>query len=362
MRFAKFLVALLVISIFFTSCNKKKEGTEGETKGEIVKHEVTKSASSVTAAQIKALSDVLMAGDVLVKEKNGYNKEISELSRSFKNLKTPFLFKKGSKFKHVKISYSFSTVWVYVYSNADKKDADKLFWITINYKDNMTDTRRKRYNEKFAGLNTKHFKDAWVWALLKGDIEIQVSASGKTTKNDKAMEEVLKEFDIKAIETIFTAKTPYPKLKEYFLKMKVLNAKVRVVNDKFKAMEKDAIAAFEPFLNREGFLKDYTLSKIYYSTSNTFSLYVKKDKKNLATVYVGRADLIGALSYFRSKTVKNFKTEGFDSTSYKNNLVIVKLPKVAVKVTSYSKDPFTTAENLKKVAASILLKELAKIK
>ena len=375
MKFTKLLIALLVIAFSFAACGKKADETKKDTKKEVTKNtkkEVKKETKKevkaaptkdgITAAQVKALSDVFTYGDTLVTERKGYQKEISELSRDFKNMKTPFLFKANSKYKHTRVSYFSESVWTTVYANADKKEKDKLFWIIVSYRHSLDDYGRKSYRDKFAGYNAKHFKNSWAWILLKGDIEVKISGSSKETKNDKAMEEILKEFDIKAIESVFTEKTPYPKLKEYLLKIKAINAKIKVVNDKFKAKEKEAVAAFTPFLNTKGFLKDMELGKIYFTTSNSFSVYLRKDKKSLATLYVGRPDMIGALSYFRSKNVVNFKVEGFDSTSLKDNLVIVKLPTVAVKVTSYLNKEFAKVENLKKVASSVFLKSLSKVK
>ena len=373
MKITKILVALLVISFSFAACGKKKEVENKDTKKVEKKNEVTKKevkkvekkeavvVDTVTADQIQKLSEVFAYGDTLVTERKGYQKEVSDLSREFKNIKTPFLLKKGSKFKHTRVSYFSDSVWITVYADEKKVEADKLYWLTVSYKHSMTDSRRKSYRSKFAGYDASHFKNSWAWILLKGDIEIKIS-TGKTTKTDKAMEEILKEFDIKAIESVFAKKSPFPKLKEYLLKIKAIQAKITVVNDKFKAKEKEAIDAFMPFINTKGFLKDMELSKPYFTTSNSFSFYLKKDRKSLGTVYVGRPGLIGALSYFNNKTMKKFKVQGFDATSMKENLVIVKLPTVSVKVSSYMNKDFAKVENLKQVAGSMFLKSLSKVK
>jgi len=363
MRYVKFLITLFVISVSFMACNKKKEETKSEVKSEVVKQEVkkVKKPSFVTTEELKALSDIFLAGDTFIKEKKEYQKEISELSRKFKDIKNPFLLKKDSKFKYTRISYFSNSVWTSIYSSPDKKEASKLFWIIISYRHNIDDNARKAYKEKIFGLNAKRIKNSQLLVLLKGDIEIKIIKTPKANKNDKAIKEILKEFDIKAIETVFNDKTPFLELKEYLLKVKNLNVKINAINDKFKAKGKAARIAFKPFINKKGFLKDYNLSKIYYSTANSFSIYVKKDRKKIATIHIGRANLIGAVSYFKIKDIKAFKVEGFNSR-YLKNKVVVKLPKLAVKITSYLKGGFATEENLKKIATSIFLKDLAKIK
>ena len=363
MKVTKILIALLVISFSFASCGKKKTqdtNTKKETQKVVVKKEVN--TDGITAEQVKKLSDIFNYGDTLVEERKGFQKEISKLSKDFKSIKSPLFLKKGTKFKNVKVNYFADSVWTTIYADDKKKESEKLFWIIVNYKHSMTDRSRKSYKEKFAGHNAKVSKGSWAWVLLKGDIEIKITTSSNSVKNNKAMEEVLKEFDIKAIESIFNEKSPFPELKEYLLKIKAIQAKITAINKKFKEKELEATEAFKPFINHKGFLKDIELSKTYYTTSNSFSFYLKKERKTLGIVYVGRHSLIGALSYFRNKNINKFKLEGFDAISMKENLVIVKLPKVSVKVSSYSKLDFTKIENLKKVASSMFLQSLAKVK
>jgi hypothetical protein len=275
----------------------------------------------------------------------------------------PFLLKKDTKYKHTRVSYFSDSVWTTIYSDENKKEDSKLFWIIVSYRHSLDDNGRKSYRSKFAGYPATSFKDKWAWILLKGDIEIKISASNKSVQTDKAMEEVLKEFDIKAIESVFDAKSKYPKLKEYLLKIKAINEKITAVNDKFKEKEKEAVEALKPFIgNEEGILKGFDLSSINFTTSNTFSIYVKQDRKSLLTLNVGRPGALGLLSYFNNKNLVKSKIGSFETTTLKDNLAIIKLPTIAVKASTYFQSEFKNAEKLKAAAASLDLEGLSKVK
>lgn len=381
MKILKFLVAFLVISLSFTACGKKKAGevtdkgtTKVEKKADIKankkadvkanKKALTIKKSKVTEAQINKLSEIFAFGDALVKERKGYQHEIAVLSPEFKKVKTPFKIKANSKHKFVGYSYFADSVWVTIYPDAASMKARKgySFWITISYKHSIDENGRKSYREKFAGYPAKHFKDAWAWLLLKGDIEVKVSGYTKEAKSDKAMEAILKDFNLKAMGHIFDKKTKYPKLKAYFLKIKAINAKINAVNAKFKAKEKEGADAIKPFITNEGILKDLDLSRVTYYNSNTFLISVKKAKKFVFTLTIGRPGVLGLLSYFKDKNLKRSKVGGFDVTTLKDNLAMIKLPKVSVKASTYYKTEFKNAEKLKEAILSLDIAGLAKVK
>ena len=373
MGILKFLVAFLIISLSFTACGKKKGGevaekgtTKLEKKAEAKKAEAKKAnairKTKATEAQINKLSEIFAFGDKLVKERSGYQHEIAVLSPEFKKVKTPFKIK--GKHKFVGYSYFSDSVWITIYPNAKAMKARKnySFWITISYKHSIDEKGRKSYRDKFAGYPASHFKNAWAWMLLKGDIEVKVSGYTKEAKSDKAMEAILKDFDLKAMEHIFDKKTKYPKLKEYFLKIKAINAKINVVNAKFKAREKEGAEALKPFITKEGILKDLDLTRVTYYNSNTFSISVKKDKKFVFTLTIGRPGVLGLLSYFKDKNLKSSKVGNFDMTTLKDNLAMIKLPKVSVKASTYYKTEFKNAEKLKEAILSLDIDGLSKVK
>ncbi len=374
MKILKFLVVFLIISLFFTACGKKKgeevadKGTAKVEKKADVKKTNAKALtirdSKATEAQINKLSEIFAFGDKLVKERSGYQHEIAVLSPEFKKIKTPFKVKAKSKHKFVGYSYFSDSVWVTIYPDEASLKARKnySFWITISYKHSIDEKGRKAYRDKFAGYPAKHFKNAWAWLLLKGDIEVKISGYTKEAKSDKAMEEILKEFDLKAMEHIFDKKTKYPKLKEYFLKIKAINAKINVVNAKFKAKEKEGADALKPFITNEGILKDLDLSKVTYYNSNTFLISVKQGKKFVFTLTIGRPGVLGLLSYFKNKDLKRSKVGGFEVTTLKDNLAMIKLPKVSIKASTYYKTEFKNAEKLKEAILSLDIKGLSKVK
>jgi len=385
MKITKFLVAFLIIAISFTACGKKKASEKADTKkvevekkvekkvdkkADTEKKESPKEAKALTIKkskasneQIKKLSEIFAYGDKLAEERKNYQKEIYELSREFKNLKTPFLLKKDSKYKYVKVNYFSNSMWVTIYPTEKKVDKEKLFWIIISYRDQLSDILRKSYRKKFAGYPASHSKDNWAWILLKGDIEFKISATAKSVKSDKAMEEVFNMFDIKGIESIFNKKTKYPKLKKYLLKYKEINTKITVVNNKFKEKEKEAVEAIKPFLtNEEGILKGYDLNQITFSISNTFLISVKKDKKSVFMMNIGRPSALGVLFYLNNKKLLHSKIGDFDATTVKDSLVMVKLNSLAVKASVYFKTEFKNAEKLREAVASIDLEGLAKVK
>ncbi len=384
MKIAKILIAFLIIALSFTACGKKKKDetpakdtkkvekkadAKKDTKADAKKEEkkadakkLTIRKSKATQEQIDKLSEIFAFGDKLVKERSGYQHEIAVLSPEFKKLKTPFKIK--GKHKFVGYSYFSDSVWVTIYPDEASKKARKnySFWITISYKHSIDDKGRKSYRDKFAGYPASHFKDAWAWLLLKGDIELKVSGYTKEAKSDKAMEAIIKDFDLKGMEHIFDKKTKYPKLKEYFLKIKAINAKINAVNAKFKEKEKEGEEALRPFITKVGILKDLDLSNVKYYNSNTFSISAKKDKKFVFTLTIGRPGVLGLLSFFKDKNLKRSKIGGFEMTTLKDNLAMLKLPKISIKASTYYKTEYKSADKLKEAILSLDVEGLSKVK
>ncbi len=355
MKLTKLIVILLAISLISVGCNKKG-GEESTTKK-------TKTAKKVdpVQAQIAALNAVFSYGDKLIKEREGYQKELSNLLPAFKKMKTPFGLKANSKYKAEQVSQSFFTgsVWTTIYKDSKQEMNNRLFWVTVAYRDNYTEKDTKWYKETFAGLPAKHYKNKWVWVLVDGQIEIRVSPY-KEMESDKAMEEVLKEFDIEAIKTVFKEKSAYPELKEYLLKVKAIKAKIAVVNEKFKKEENKAIEAIKPFLpSKTGVYKDYNFDNISYSILNSYSIYMKKDGKIAASIYIRPKGKFANSAY----TLKQYTEKILNfPASIKEKSVKVRLDKLVVEASAYTKKQLMGKDNLTKIVKACKLVNLSKIK
>jgi len=381
----KKLIVLLVSSLmFFTACGKKKDNNTQKpaNKKEIVekkkakpqkeekKKQVTKTEdkeiklpkSTVTQEQIDKLSEVFAYGDKLIEERKKLQKEISDLSKNFKDISAPLQLKKDAKYKYVSVTHFSNAVWTYIYKNDKKKSTERLFWITVTYRYDLKDN--KRYNEKFAGYDAIVFKNSGVWVLLKDSIEIRISANDESVKNEKAMEEVLKSFDLKSMESIFDKKTKFPKLKEYFLKIKELNLKIQEVNKKFKEKENDMIEAIKPFIREnEGILKGLDLSKKEYTTSNNVKITAKKDNKNLFFVYIGRHEgFFGVISLFKGKNAKFKKVGSYKALLIDDKASMIKLPTLVLKSATFYDNEYKNPQKLSEILANFDIDGLAKVK
>lgn len=366
MKIKKISTLFIMIIIVFTACNKKKYEENIRDKTTKIQKKIISALkikkSTTTRQQIKKLSDIFKYGDKLLQEKKEYQKKIYELSKNLKNLKNPLSLKIRKNYKYIKTSYFSNSVWTAIYPSPKMLERKKLFWIIVSYKDQLTDIARKSYNKQFAGYPAKYSKNKWVWVILKNNIEIKITANKKSVQNDKILEEVLNSFDIRAIESIFDENTKYPELKEYFLKIKELNSKIMEIRKKFKEKEAEAISAIKPFItNNKGILKGLDLSQIYF-INNTFSISVRKNKKILLSIHIGRADTLGLLSYFKNKNLEHNKIGKFSTTTLKDNIAIVRLPYLAVKVATYFKNEFKDSEKLLEIAFAMDLEGLSKVK
>ncbi len=370
MKIKKILTLFVIIIIVFSACNKKRDKESIKSQTTKIQKRIDKKMlnslkikkSVVSQKQVEKLSDIFKYGDKLLQEKKEYQKKIYEFSKNFKNIKNPLTIKKEGKYKYTKVTYFSNSVWTAIYPTKKMIERHKLFWIIVSYKDHLNELGKKAYNKRFGGYPVKHLKNKWVWVILKNNIEIKITANKKSVQNDKMIEEVLKEFDIKAIESIFDENTKYPELKEYFLKIKELNSKIMRISKKFKEKEVEAISTIKPFIiNDKGVLNGLDLSRIYF-INNTFSISVKKNKKLLLSIHIGKADALGLLSYFNNKNLVHDKIGKFSITVLKDNIAIVRLPYLAVKVATYFKNEFKDSSKLLEIAFAMDLDGLSKVK
>ena len=364
MKIKGLLNVMIIIIMIFTSCNenKKEKGWKEEVKENKLINSVKIKKSKVTSKQIKKLSDIFSYGNKLTEQKKKYQKEIYELAKNFKNIKNPLSIKKNSEYKYTRITYFSSSIWIAIYSSEKMTERSKLFRIVISYKGDLSDSVEKSYNKDFMGYPALYLKDKWVKVLLKNNMEIKIIAINNSVKNENFLKNVLKNIRIEEIESVFNETTEYPELKEYFLKIKKIKSKITDISQKFKEMENEAVSAIKPFIfTDESVLKGFDLSKIYF-TDNTFSISVRKKKKILLSIHIGRVTALGLLSYLKNKNLIHKKIENIPVTILKNNIVIAELPNLAVKATTYFKNEFKNSSRLLEVVFSMDLKGLSKIK
>jgi len=369
MKFLKTLSSILIVLLAFTACSQKKS----ENKVNLVKPKIkaVKQAkkTNIKLDKIKNLSNVFTSGDKLIKEQESYNKEASKLMMDAKKYKSPFSFKKQTKFKDIKLAYTSNSTIISVYPNNKKLSSEVLFYVSFSHKNfellyNIQNPHKKElYNIKFQGHKAKHGERTGLAVLLKNNIEISIQTKGKTTKGDKLYKEIFAELNIKEIESVFDKDSSFPDLKKYLLAMQVLNKKIDKLYQEFQK-KLSPIEALTPFFNFKNLIKNFNLSPATYDIyNNLFSVKLRStNKKNLlVSFYLSRPK---SLDYLK-QAKESYKIEGFEAISTKGDLgeliLIIKLPKLTVKLVHFQ-DSQKTIKDLKPFLSLISLKTLAKIK
>ncbi len=297
-------IGVFFLFFFIFACNKK------EKINEVNKKEI----KLITQTELNALSDIFN-DDKIEKEIAKYRKEASDLPN---NIKTPWSLKKSSKYKasfigDVDIYYlneinSISLFRGEIYNKENDEE--------VNIKVSMFGILSKQeYHSKLLGYPAT-LRGSYIGVLI-GKIMFEFINS-----NIKEVKEILQEFDLKAISTIFEKETLYPDLKEYLLKLNEINKKVKKLIKKEEKEDKDKIVAIKPFL------PEYCDIINYHRGAFSLNMKIKEPHDNRY--------------FYPSVTIE--KVKGVEKEYYKDK--ILNYPAFIIK---YSKEQFIIKLRLNKL-------------
>ncbi|NOZ21696.1 MAG: hypothetical protein GXP25_11500 [Planctomycetes bacterium] len=157
-------------------------------------------AAPARADGARQLSQLLTKGAELNEQVRDLNKQISALSEQVDALFKAYLPSTTGAYAKYEWDCHYGAGFIAL-NLKDKDTKQQVAWVHVMFYPKMSEAERGGFQKTCNGFPAKRFANRWVWVLV-GRIELRVCATLDSFKSDKALDDLVKAFDLKGLKKL----------------------------------------------------------------------------------------------------------------------------------------------------------------